>query len=101
MIAVIGTGSASARTGKTWRPVQVVTGLRQAGLPIGAVRYYTPASDPNKLLGRPGQYSGKANFRDRRIRGSGFDVDCGGSVETFPNKQTASVRYRYIHAIAT
>jgi hypothetical protein len=101
MIALALVGSGHARADKTWRPAQVITGLRQAGLPIGVVRYFTPVSDPNKLLGRPGQYNGKANFRDRRLRGAGFDVDNGGSVETFPDKRAASIRYRYVHAIAT
>jgi hypothetical protein len=78
----------------------VITALRHAGLPVGRVRYYTPVSDPNKLLGRPGQYTGKANFRDRRIRSTGFEVDDGGSVETFTNKGDAKRRFDYISAIA-
>jgi hypothetical protein len=90
-IAVTLAGAGEARTNKTWRPVQVITALRQAGLPIGAVRYFTP----------PGQFNVKANFRDRRLRGAGFDVDNGGSVETFQNKGEASRRYRHVHAIAT
>ncbi len=88
-----------AREEKTWRPVQVISALRRAGLPIGLVRYYSASNDVNKLLGRPGQYTGKANFRDRRIRGSGFDVDDGGSVETFANKGDAANRFRYVDAI--
>jgi hypothetical protein len=95
-------GASEARATKTWRPAQVITALRQVGLPIGLVRYYNPSSDPNKLLGRPGQYTGKANFRDRRIRsGTGFRVDNGGSVETFANKGDAERRYKYLHAIST
>jgi hypothetical protein len=101
MITLTATGSASARAEKTWRPIQVIAGLRHAGIPIGAARYYGPASDPNKLLGRPGQYNGKANFHDRRLQGASFDVDNGGSVETFPDKSSASNRYRYVKAIAT
>jgi hypothetical protein len=94
-------GAGEARSSKTWRPVQVMTGLRHAGLPIGLVRYYSPSSDPNKLLGRPGQYTGKANFHDRRLSGREFTVDNGGSVETFANTTNAQIRYRYIHAIST
>ena len=78
----------------------MVTALRNAGLPIGVVRNYTASSDPNKLLGRPGQYTGKANFRDRRIRGgTGFDVNNGGSVETFSNSADAKRRFNYVSAI--
>jgi hypothetical protein len=98
--AVVFTGAASSRSEKTWRPIEVISALRHAGIPIGRVRYYTPSSDPNKLLGRPGQYTGKANFRDRRIRSAGFDVDDGGSVETFASKDEAKRRFDYVSAIA-
>ena len=37
-------------------PDEVIAALRSAGLPIGAVRSYTETNDPNKLMGRPGQY---------------------------------------------
>ena len=94
-----GSATDSAHAQKTWRPVQVIGALRRAGLPIGRVRYYTAANDVNKLLGRPGQYIGKANFRDTRIRSTGFDVDDGGSVETFANKGDAARRYRYVDAV--
>lgn len=96
--SVESSASAASPTGtqKTWRPVQVVTALRKAGLPIGLVRYYTASSDPNELLGRPGQYNGKANFRDRFIRGTGFDVENGGSVETFSNTANARRRFNYV-----
>lgn len=86
-------------TQKTWRPVQVITKLRSAGLPIGLVRYYTASSDPNKLLGRPGQYNGKANFRDRFLSGAGFDVENGGSVETFSNTTAARKRFNYVSSV--
>jgi hypothetical protein len=86
-IAALVTGAAEARADKRWQPVQVITGLRQAGLPIGAVFYFWP----------PGQFNRKANFRDRRLRGRTFGVDNGGSVETFANKRAASIRYRYVH----
>jgi hypothetical protein len=87
-----------AASEKTWRPIQVVTALKRAGLPIGAVRYYTARSDPNKLLGRPFQYTGKATFHDRRISRAGdtFEVDNGGSVETFSNTSDASRRFKYV-----
>jgi hypothetical protein len=95
------TPNAADLTSRTWKPREVITALRNAGLPIGAVQYYTPANDPNKILGRPGQYTGKANFRDRRAQdSSGFDVSNGGSVETFANKAEAFRRFRYVQAIS-
>src|SRR5438309_1652240 len=33
---------------------------------MGGVVNYTDATDPNRLLGRPGQYASKANFIDSR-----------------------------------
>src|SRR5665647_137930 len=46
---------------------EVLDGLKSAGLPIGNAVEYTAETDTNKLLGRPGQYTGKANFEDTRI----------------------------------
>jgi hypothetical protein len=99
LAALAGAGPAAPRAEKTGRPIQVLTALRHAGLPVGRVRCYTASSDPNKLLGRPGQYTGKANFKDRRIRSAGFDVDNGGSVETFASKSDAKRRFDYVSAI--
>ncbi len=49
----------------------------------------------------PGQYIGKANFRDRRAQdGSGFDVSNGGSVETFASKAEAARRFHYVQTIS-
>jgi hypothetical protein len=93
-------GAGAASQDKAWNPAQVITALRHARLPIGRVQYYTASSDPNKLLGRPSQYTGKANFKDRRLKAAGFDVDNGGSVETFANKEDARRRFDYVRAIA-
>lgn len=41
--------------------------LKAQGVPISKVETYTEENDPNKLQGRPGQYVGKANFRDSRV----------------------------------
>jgi integrase len=54
-----------AHVSRNPRPAEVIAGLKREGMPIGATRFYTPSSDPNHLLGRPGQYTGKANFKDR------------------------------------
>lgn len=55
------------------RPASIVTSeevaaaLRGSGLPIADLTTYTAESDPNALLGRPGQYVAKVNWRDTRI----------------------------------
>jgi hypothetical protein len=91
---------AGAHAQKTWKPADVIAALKKAGLPITASRVYTESNDPNKLMGRPGQYIGKANFLDRRIKFDQFSVSDGGSVETFANKSDANVRFKYMSAVA-
>jgi hypothetical protein len=72
--------------------------LRARGLPIKSYVDYTVETDENHLLGRPGQYVSKANFRDGRLDlpPSAFDVEGGGSIETFNNESDARRRYEYV-----
>src|SRR5262245_16523811 len=80
----------------------VLKSLKRAGLPIDGYVNYTAESDDNHLLGRPGQYVNKVNFHDRRLEKSGeFDIDGGGSIETFDYSDDAQKRYAYVHAIST
>lgn len=104
-------------------PAAVVLHLKSKGLPIGRVKTFSEADDPNSLLGRPGQYTGKANFHDTRLRepvnpgpcdpvGPGQDepvchdeprdpeVGDGGSVEMFGTEGDAKRRFDYVSAIA-
>lgn len=66
----------------------------------------TAASDPNHLLGRPGQYTSKITFSDSRVLASdraGYkagDVELGGAVETFSTAADAAARAKYIQGIA-
>src|SRR4051794_9264479 len=46
---------------------QVIKQLQAADVPIDASQELTAANDPNELLGRPGQYTGKAFFHDARL----------------------------------
>ena len=45
---------------------QVMAAFEAAGLPLTDIESYTAATDPNSLLGRPGQYIDKANWSDLR-----------------------------------
>ena len=54
---------------------------------------YTEETDPNHLLGRPGQYSAKVNFSDSRYKSLGLDV---GTVEVFKNLEDLDRRYDYV-----
>jgi len=77
----------------------VIERLRTVGLSIGEITVYTAETDPNSLLGRPGGYTSKADFRDTRIeRGSG--VDGGGSVEVYPNEDGATRRREQMQRIS-
>jgi len=74
--------------------------LKTAGLPIADFRMYTVSTDPNHLLGRPGQYISKVNFHDRRLtRSTSFAVSGGGSVETFERTRDAERRFEYLRAV--
>jgi hypothetical protein len=84
--------------------VQIVQDLKNHGLPVGISFNYTAANDVNHLLGRPGQYIGKVNFKDTRISSTDQGVDIsvtdGGSVETFATTTDAKNRFAYIQKIS-
>src|SRR2546421_8416985 len=79
---------------------QLLQGLKSHGLPVGVSFTYTAANDLNHLLGRPGQYIGKVNFKDTRITGYGqganISVSDGGSIEVFTNPTEAKKRFSYL-----
>lgn len=79
---------------------QIVEGLRAAGLPIGAVQVYDASNDPNELLGRPGQYIGKASFADTRVGTEVDGVEGGGDVEVFDDPAAQSQRVDYLETFA-
>jgi hypothetical protein len=65
----------------------------------------TAATDPNRLLGRPNEYTSDVRFADSRVPASDSagdklgDVDFGGSIEVFPTAADARARARYIQAV--
>jgi hypothetical protein len=106
-------GTNSTITKKTVTPVskpkpamnakQIVDALKEAGMSVGKEQVYTASNDPNKLLGRPGEYTSKVNFVDTRVKesvSSSIDVTNGGSVEVFSNAKDAKTRYAYVSNIA-
>jgi hypothetical protein len=85
---------------------QILAGLKAKGLPVGESVTYTDATDLNHLLGRPGQYTGKINFKDTRTPDSGnhdvaIEVGDGGSIEVFATAADATKRFTYVQGIAT
>jgi hypothetical protein len=84
---------------------QVIKQLQDAGVPIDASQELTAANDPNELLGRPGQYTGKAFFHDARLPAEKnslhpelIDSESGGSVEVFASEADAKERADYVRA---
>lgn len=65
----------------------------------------TAESDPNHLLGRPGQYTSKVTFTDSRIKASDVEgesadsVARGGAIEVFATEADAKTRAGYIQGI--
>jgi ABC-type transporter MlaC component len=82
---------------------QVVAQIAHVILTVKPGLTYTSETDPNKLLGRPGQYTSKATFTDSRITPGFLDepdsVGRGGSVEVFPDEQAAQNRSKYVQAV--
>lgn len=98
--------SPSSSASKSQKPSDanaIVNALKAAGMPIGNVNVYTETNDPNKLLGRPGQYTSKVNFIDTTVNedsSQGIEVLNGGSVEVFANQDDSKKRYDYVSNIA-
>ena len=72
--------------------------------PIYEIVTYTEKTDPNNLLGRPNQYTSKANFSDIRILTTDDLIDhniIGGTVEVFNNTEDLQKRKSYIESITS
>jgi len=100
-----GAKSGESKFGKRLSAAQIVKRLRAQGLPIGKMEAYNASTDPNTLLGRPGQYTSKVNFIDTRVEQSGYtgeetiDTEQGGSVEVFGSEGDAKQRADYVRSI--
>lgn len=89
--------SASDSKPATLDAEQAVKALADAISNTQAATVYTAATDPNKLLGRPGGYTSKADFTDNRAKPKLDDeVQNGGSVEVFEDLAAAEDRAKFI-----
>lgn len=77
---------------------QIIEAFKEAELAISGIKIYTEETDPNNLLGRPGQYIGKANWADSRIEQYG-EKPIGGTIEIFDSKKALKTRKEYIEPI--
>lgn len=57
-----------AKPNPTLTAEEIIKSLKAAKLPIEKEIVFTAESDPNKLLGRPNQYIGKASWNDKRYK---------------------------------
>lgn len=53
---------------------------------ISDIVEYSESTDPNKLLGKEGQYIGKTSFKDKRLKSTDDEVS-GGIIEVFDSMQ--------------
>ena len=88
---------------------QVVNQFKTDSFSIGAVEVFSDSTDPNKLLGRPNQYTSKATFQDTRLAIEKYNplietdghqtTDYGGTVEVFTTEADCTARHNYIQAL--
>lgn len=77
----------------------VLSALKAANLPIENDVLYTAETDPNKLLGRPNQYVGKASWNDKRVDAL-TSGDRSMTFEIFTSLEDLENRRRYVEAVS-
>lgn len=86
------------QTAKILTAEQVIVKLQEAGLPISNVVVYNEKSDPNGKLGRPDEYTSKANFSDPAHE----DIDKtspDNTIEVFTTEADAKLRAEYVKSV--
>jgi hypothetical protein len=74
----------------------IVDALSAADLPIADLEAFDAETDPNSLLGRPGQYTVKVSWEDGRLTDS---LDPSGTIEVFPDVESMQQRADYVEEI--
>lgn len=98
LLLIAGCGSSATDASKELTAEDYVKYFKDAGLPIGEVLVVSEDNDPNKLLGRPNQYTSKIIFEDTRVEQLG-EGPVGGTVEVFNNKDDMNKRKDYLEGI--
>ncbi len=84
----------------------VARDLRGSGVPVHVSVVFTPETDPDALLGRPGGYVSKLAFVDSRVNGGEVadgdpgSVALGGVIEVFPDADLARRRAQRLQQAA-
>lgn len=74
----------------------IVASLSASALPVSEIEVFDAETDPNNLLGRPGQYVLKVSWTDQRLSES---LDTGGTVEVFLDADAMQRRADYVEGI--
>lgn len=82
----------AARRPENPAPEEILQSLKGAGLDLEITSIYTEETDPNHNLGRPGQYTGKADFAIGSAKKN--------TLETFANAADCDAREEYLSAYA-
>ncbi len=80
---------------------QIAHRLKADGMDVTQLIVYTPATDPNHLMGRQGGYTSKVSWVDPSAVASGAGnprddpggIEYGGGIEVFPDHASAQARY--------
>jgi hypothetical protein len=93
-------GGGGSEFGAEMTAADIARALKAQGLPIKKITVFSAATDPNHLLGRPGQYTSKVAFRDARIKEEAdpTDVTAGGGVEVSKSAADAKKRAEFVRA---
>lgn len=80
---------------------QIVNGLKDAGLPVGATFVYNEENDTSHLIGRPNQYISRTAFADANVKQSTYASATpeGGQVKVFATIADALSEYRASGAV--
>lgn len=80
---------------------QIVQAMLARGLPVGEYADFSATSDPEGLLGKPGQYTSRTTFADIDILPMTepyATVQDGGAVEVFASEADAQARLAAVKA---
>lgn len=90
---------------------EIINNMKNENSNIGKVVVYTESTDLNKLLGRPGQYTSKVSFEDKRLEQENANNEfmteeernepTGGTIEVFSNASDMKKRKEYIEGFST
>lgn len=91
----------------------IISKMKEKNINIGKIVVYNSETDLNKLLGRPGQYTSKITFEDKRLEQINLNLDkelsteaernepIGGTIEVFNNERDMQTRKEYIERFST